>query len=326
MEALEFAGLAQEEQIRRIEILGRRALEEFGIEPVSVQSLVHAENTTFRVAANEGEFCLRVCRPGYQSDANVESEIAFVGALGRAGFDVPKPYENRVVKVSVADVPEPRNCVLLGWQMGEFARPGLSISQANQLGRAMARLHSFSMDWTAPEGFDRQELHAWRSKRLALESPTDMLDEPDRLLLLEVLEESRALLETLPRKPDKYGLIHGDLHRGNVLFDEDQIRIIDFDDTGWGFWVADMAAALAYELQSDSFPQLLQSMLAGYAEERAVPVGFQEALPAFIRMRFMTITEWVLNRKDNPHLRETGPAWLKGLCDDVRRSRSGSLF
>ena len=320
MESSEFAALTQEEQIRRIEILGRQALREFGIEPTSVQPLIHAENTTFRVSGPEGEFCLRICRPGYQSDANVASEIAFVGAMRMAGFDVPRPYQDRVVKVGVDQVPEPRNCVLLGWQEGEFAKERLTPTQSARIGEAMARMHEFATHWTVPEGFDRQGLHPWETKTLAIETPNSMIEEADRQTLVGILEESRRMFKELPRDPDQFGLIHGDLHRGNVLFAGEETRIIDFDDTGWAFWLADFSAALAYELRYDSYPEVRDAMLKGYESVRPLPPRTRELLPAFLRIRIMTVSDWLASRSDNPQIREVGGEWVKRLCESVDRS------
>jgi Ser/Thr protein kinase RdoA (MazF antagonist) len=324
MESSVFAALTQEEQIQRIEILGRKALQEFGIEALSITPLTHAENTTYRVSTAEGDFCLRVCRPGYQSDANVTSEIALVGAMRGAGLDVPRPYQDRVVKVSVAEVPEPRNCVLLGWQEGDFAEGALTAGQAEKVGEAMARMHDFAALWKVPAGFERQDLHAWADRKVAFESPSPVVEEEFRQLLLEVADESRALVRGLPRDPAHYGLIHGDLHRGNVLFEGEAVRIIDFDDAGWAYWLADFSAALTYEARFDNFAEVRDSMLAGYEKVRSLPPETERLLPFFIRMRCMTVCEWVAQRSDNPQLREEAPRWIQQLCEIVRKTRAAS--
>jgi len=324
MESSEFAALTQVEQIQRIEILGRKALQEFGVGPSTIVSLTHAENTTYRVSTAEGEFCLRVCRPGYQSDANVASEIALVGAMRSAGLDVPRPYQDRVVKVSVPEVPEPRNCVLLGWQEGDFAEGALPAGQAEKVGEAMARMHDFAALWTVPADFERQDLHAWADRKVAFESPNPTIEEELRQLLLEVADESRTLLRSLPRDQAHYGLIHGDLHRGNVLFEGEAIRIIDFDDTGWAYWLADFSAALTYEVRFDNFAEVRNAMLAGYEKVRPLPPETERLLPYFIRMRCMTVCEWVAQRSDNPQLREEAPKWIQQLCEIVRKTRATS--
>jgi Ser/Thr protein kinase RdoA (MazF antagonist) len=43
---------------------------------------------------------------------------------------------------------------------------------------------------------------------------------------------------------DQFGLIHADLHLDNALFWRDDVRIIDFDDCGFGYWLYDIAVSL----------------------------------------------------------------------------------
>ncbi len=118
----EFSALGQEDQISRLERLGRIALREIGVEPTAMSSLVHAENTTFKVESPQGTFNLRIGRPGYQTDRATESEIRFLSALREAGHRVPKPYVDRLIKAGVDEVPEVRNCVLFHWMGGTSRR------------------------------------------------------------------------------------------------------------------------------------------------------------------------------------------------------------
>lgn len=321
-----FNDLSQAEQIARIERLGRVALADFGVAPTEIAPLTHAENTTFRVDAEEGRFCLRVSRPGYQSNANIRSEIAFLAALRGADFRVPDPYQARVVTAAHPDVPEPRDCVLLGWQEGEFASGPLAPARARGLGRLTASLHEFSLRWSPPPGFDRQTLHAWAfhpPKPLPIDVPS-AIDEDDRLLLVEVTAMARGLLNELPRDAANYGLIHADLHRANVLYEGDLPSAIDFDDLGWGFWLYDFAAALAYEVRQEGFAQVRQAMLEGYASIRPLPPRTEELLSRFIQLRLAGICTWVVSRQDNPDLREQGPSIVSRLCKAIRASSSTS--
>ncbi len=85
----DFNALTQTEQVERLQTLGEVALAEFGVVPERIEPLVHAENTTYHVLSEAGEFNLRISRPGYQSSANIDSEIAFLSALRAEGFRVP---------------------------------------------------------------------------------------------------------------------------------------------------------------------------------------------------------------------------------------------
>lgn len=50
-----------------------------------------------------------------------------------------------------------------------------------------------------------------------------------------------------------YGVIHGDLHQGNIIFKEGEPRPIDFGRCGWGYYLYDVAHTLLglYPLQRE---------------------------------------------------------------------------
>jgi Ser/Thr protein kinase RdoA (MazF antagonist) len=317
----EFVRLSQEEQIGRLEQLGRNALAEFGVEPISMTPLVHIENTTFRVHSDLGDFCLRISRPGYQSNANIRSEIALLDSLVRCGFQVPRPWQPRVVTAQAPGVPLPRDCVLFHWVEGEIHRKGLTPDQARQVGELTARLHGFVETWPRPEGFDRQRVHTWlldAQEPMAIAQPSDMVDEGDRRLLMEVVLESREMAASLPRDERWIRLIHSDLHAGNLVFRDGLLHAIDFDDTGYGFLIYDFASTLCPKAGSPEFSEFQDALLDGYARVRPLPERTCELLPQFLKLRLASIANWVASRSDNPELRQTGRDFVARLSERIR--------
>lgn len=322
-----FNALNQEDQIARIELLGREALREFGVEPESISPLVHAENTTFRIQSAQGEFCLRISRPGYQTTSNIQSEIAFLSALRAEEFRVPDPWQGRLVTAAIEEVPEPRDCVLFRWMNGEFRRrePRMSPADALLIGRTMGQLHAFAKRWTPPVGFDRQPTHSRTlgpREPMLIDTPHPMVSEDDRALLLEVDAMARELLQSIPQDAANFGLVHADLHVGNLLFDNGVLSVIDFDDTGWAFWMHDFAAALAYESPRDEYPAIRDAMFAGYEETLPLPPQAHALLSPFIQLRYLGVSDWVMSRSDNPQLREVGPSWIADFCGSIRNLRA----
>lgn len=316
----EFIALTQEEQVARLQTLGEAALAEFGVVPDRIEPLVHAENTTYHVFSAAGEFNLRISRPGYQSSANIDSEIAFLSALRAEGFRVPDPYQDRRVPARVPTVPETRDCVLLRWMDGEFCKE-LSVEQAHLVGVTMARLQSFAQAWTPPDGFTRQTLYTWAFEpavRTVLDEPIPGVEEADRQELIAIHAASRAMLNSLPRTPASFGLIHADLHVGNLLFEGNELNVIDFDDTAYGFFINDFGSALAYQIARPGYAEVRDGMIEGYASIRALPPDFHRLLNPFLKMRLASISKWLLERTDNPKFREIAPEWTRLLLESAR--------
>ena len=111
------------------------------------------------------------------------------------------------------------------------------------------------------------------------------------------------------------------MHLGNLLFEGDEVNLIDFDDSGFAFLIYDIAAALAYSTNADNFPQLMRSMFEGYREIQDLPPDTDDLISPFIQLRLGGIVNWVLARSDNPHFRENGGPFVKSLCDRIRKLR-----
>ena len=58
-------------------------------------------------------------------------------------------------------------------------------------------------------------------------------------------EVSRELLAFV-KSPDRFGLIHGDLVPENILIHAARLRIIDFDDAGFGWHMFELASSLYF--------------------------------------------------------------------------------
>lgn len=317
----EFAELTYEDQVSRLQHLGVRALAEFGVQAQEVRPLVHFENTTFYVNSNQGEFNLRISRPGQQSLSTLRSELAFLVALRAEGFRVPAPYQGRIVTVGTEEVPEERHVALFGWMHGEFLRDQLTPVEARLIGQTMAKLHEFSTHWNPPPGFERASLHNWAlqdRKPTRIDHPIEGFAEEDRLTLLQLEQEARATIQALPQSPDIYGLIHSDLHVGNVLVEGDHLNVIDFDDTGYGYFYYDFGAALGFHLSEPLFEPIKEAMLSGYEEVRPLPPNTRELLNTFIKVRLSGVSRWIMDRVDNPRLKEEGPVWVHNFCEGMR--------
>jgi Ser/Thr protein kinase RdoA (MazF antagonist) len=323
----EFEGLSQEEQVARLELLGRAALAQYGVDVQDVKPLVHAENTTYRVDGADGAFCLRIHRPGYQNFTSIHSELEWLSALRRdTDLLVPDPRLSvkgeLVVRSSCDEVPEERNCVLFRWLEGEFHRDNMTPADFHQLGRVTALLHEHALQWDRPADFTRHSLNELDSYTEAsdepLRQPSSLISDEDRRRVERIGHESRELMRQVGKAPDVYGLIHADLHRGNVLFEGDQIKIIDFDDCGFGFYLYDFAATFAFQLSLESYEEAREAFFRGYEAVRPLPPRTRELMNAFLRFRLYGLVRWVLSRGDNPRLRETGGEFVAYLMNNIR--------
>jgi Ser/Thr protein kinase RdoA (MazF antagonist) len=80
-----------------------------------------------------------------------------------------------------------------------------------------------------------------------------------------------------------FGVIHGDLGvDANLLFWHGQPRAIDLDDSGFGYWVFDLAIALDVCRDDPHYSRYRDALLNGYSEFRSLPQRQADQIELFL--------------------------------------------
>ena len=320
-----FKDLTPEEHERRFATLGAAALERFGIPAeASLTLLSHRENAVFRVDdLGGGRPCvLRIHREGYQSEAMIRSELAWMEALRAEGVETPEVLRARdgdtVQTVEVPEVPEPRHCDLFRWVGGEPPDAGDVGRTYRLLGEINARIHRQAREWKRPSGFQRQ---SWDEDGMLGEDPLwgrfgdlSALSAQQRALLLDAKSAVLARLARFGRAPDRFGLIHADLMPENILVQDGVPRVIDFDDSGFGWHLYDPATLLAFDVADDDFESKRDAWVEGYRSVAPLPDAHLEELPTLIMARFLVGLGWLHTRRETPFAREVTPDIVALAC------------
>ena len=86
-----------------------------------------------------------------------------------------------------------------------------------------------------------------------------------------VTRKVKQVMDEWGKGPDVYGLIHADLGLdANVLFGGGEARAIDFDDSGFGYYVYDLSLALEHCQEDKALAQFREALLAGYTQIRSL--------------------------------------------------------
>jgi Ser/Thr protein kinase RdoA (MazF antagonist) len=333
----DFYELTPAQQGERVAELARVALASWGLEARELALLKYRENAVFRVTADNGRrYAIRVHRAGYHSDAELESELAWMRALSDDGFDVPEVLPTRdgglFQVVSHPGIPEPRQIDLFAWIDGQplgSVETGLegdaeALAQTFQtIGVLAARLHNQAARWQPPAGFTR---HAWDTEGLVGERPLwgrfwelEALSESERTLLVRARDRVREELSALPRSPRSYGLIHADFAPENLIVDGSRVRLIDFDDAGYGWHLFEIATTLYFHIGQPYFATIERAMLAGYRSTRELNSADEALLPLFYTARGFTYLGWVHTRRETETARELTPMLIELACGVTRR-------
>ena len=300
----------------------RAALPLWSLSPACRISLLNvSENTTFRLddPKTGRRLVLRVHRPGYHAEAEIASELAWIRALEQAGIataaPVPTAAGNPLGRVHPPD--GPRHAVAFEHLPGRPPQPDEALGGwFCRLGGLAARLHRHARAWRPPPGFTRKTWDFetmlgrravwgdWRAGR--------GLDRAGRALLERAAACLHRRLARLGTSPGRFGLIHADLRLANLLIDGPALRVIDFDDCGFGWFAYDFAASVSFIEHDPAVPALLADWLEGYRE--VAPFGPEDAaeIPAFVMLRRLLLTAWIASHAEAAEARELGPGYAAG--------------
>jgi Ser/Thr protein kinase RdoA (MazF antagonist) len=296
----------------------QETLGDWGFSPAANLTLLNlSENTVFLAAEPSRRLVLRVHRPGYHTAQEIASELAWIAALREARLlDTPAPVpgtDGRLLR-RLALGPDTRSVVAFEHVPGRSPEPDEDLSGwFHTLGTVTARLHAHARAWTPPPGFTRKhwtvetmlgpQAH-WGDWRRA-----PGLDPSGAKLLARA---AAALADTLARYgtgPDRFGLIHGDLRLANLLVDGPRLRVIDFDDCGFGWFLYDFAAAVSFFEHAPQVPALMAAWVEGYRRFGTLSAEDVAILPALVLLRRMLLLAWVASHAETPTAQAMGEAY-----------------
>ena len=305
----------------QLEPVARAALAEYGLAVRELQSLKYYNNATYRVVATDGaEYALRVTS-NYYGEAELRSEMQWLSAMqGERDVRLPNPEHasggSFVVRATSKALPEPRLCVLCRWTPGTHCREeSLGANELARLGRATGLLHRKSAAFAAPPDFARPR---WDESRFldandggayarVLEYLGGHFSNPAIARVRVMTDELRETMRLRGGDPASFGLVHGDFHAGNYLFDDGAVGFIDFEDLGWGDYLYDVGTALFGVLEQREYPRLVASFAEAYAEMFGLPDDLERKLRSFQLFRALFLTHIAVIREDPAE-----NAWWRG--------------
>lgn len=282
-------------RMRRMRRLAHSALAAYDLNDPQLRFLRHAGNTLFQVNETNpcmtpknhvyvpGQYALRIHQPGYQTPAAIASEMEWLLFISqKSNLPVPQPVRNRsgalCTQITIPGVPKDRTVSLLRWVRGrELERASIRSHHYKALGELTAKLHHHSSHWQPPSPFTKRK-YDWEGLFLKEGSSGELTREAWSLLPLEcvapfnhIAQRVKRVMDQMGKDPCVYGLIHADLGMGaNVIFWHGDARVIDFDDSGFGYYLFDLAIILEDSQDHQIQPHFRDALLDGYLLHRSL--------------------------------------------------------
>lgn len=318
-------------QVRQLRNLALHAIKLFPIELEKLQFINHGENTTFKVTAACGsKYLLRIHRANYHSACAIGEELEWLKLLEKHGFNVPEPMASHngelLTKVEYKGLN--RQCSLLKWVEGRFVEKSISPGHLFQAGKLLAGFQN-----ATPKSFSQHRIY-WNSEGLAGEQPMfgcydklEGISSADQELISQARRAIFARLTAYEKSfPEKMGLIHADLHFGNILNQNGKLAAIDFDDCGFGFHVYDLvipymgAQAMMNEDKKKRSDEFFAALIAGYQTSKVFTHQDESLFHCLLACRRILMLGWLNSRSDNPRLREVLPRQIARAVEHINNN------
>jgi Ser/Thr protein kinase RdoA (MazF antagonist) len=337
------------EVVADLEGMATAGLSRWPISPHSTVRLLNlSENATFALtdAAAGREWILRIHRLGYRAPEEIRSELAWIQAL-RAETEIATaaPLAGRdgdfVQTLASPSGSAARHAVVFerlpGSEpevaSGRSADAG-SIAAATawfaELGSLTAVLHGHARRWRRPATFRRKrwDLEAmlgpcgyWGPWRASIG-----LDAAGTAVLERAIAQVRARLAAYGMSEDRFGLVHADLRLANLLVDGPTLRVIDFDDCGFSWFIYDFAAAVSFIEHEAVVPALLEAWLSGYRALAPLPEAARAELPTVVILRRILLCAWLASHAEVPFARQFGAAYTQASITLAERYLEGRFL
>lgn len=251
--------------------------------PVTIRSLRVSANFTSIVETQEKrQVVLRFGNANDRPVRRLRSELELIRQLAQNGIrtasSLPSLMGHEIERVStqLGDFHALAFAVLPGVHL-EF--DSLTLQAFRRWGQALGQLHAASQDLVI------ENRPSWATH---IRMVKEIVPQNEQWLWADLVTLEERLGQ-LAVDRTRFGLIHYDFELDNILWDQGKPGIIDFDDSGYYWFVADIAIALR-ELFNNRVEQMnlkderFQSFVRGYRSVRQMGTEELRTMPLFLRL------------------------------------------
>ena len=128
-----------------------------------------------------------------------------------------------------------------------------------------------------------------------------------------------ARLAAFGTGPERYGLVHADTRLANLLVDGGRVSVIDFDDSGFSWFLYDVGTSVSFFEHQPHVPELVDSWLAGYRRVLSLPAADEAEIWTFIMFRRLLLVAWIGSHQGADIAQQLGAGYTQDSCDLAER-------
>jgi len=263
------------------------AIQQYDIEWDNIRFIQLSDTITYKIETSTDYHYLLRIHSDRLSREEIHSELLLLQALNKSKeLNVPEGIASRdgiyVLDIETEIGYRSPYVTMMRWVEGEKATGEFTDSHAYHMGVLISRLHEATKDFNPPSDFVRPTWGVESFKRNMSKLGRyheHFLSEEAWKLYQDAAEKVVSQLTTMRPTEHNYGLIHADLHTGNMVFNDDQPSPIDFGRCGYGYYLYDMAGTML-----ELWPKHRWMLIQGYESIRKLEADYTRDLECFFVM------------------------------------------
>lgn len=269
-----------------------QAIKLYNVDKENFKSLGGFENFVYEYRNNDIEYVLRFVHSSHRVYSQVEAEIEFIDYLYKNKGNV-----SQVVLSTLGNTLEMIDGINNDYfTVASFIKaPGTFVSKKDRddtfnykFGKAVGHMHELTKKFKPVnkriQWYEDDVITTLGKKHLKKED----------YFVLDRLDSLVKKLKSLKIDDECYGLIHTDLHFGNMFYNGDIITFFDFDDSSYKHYISDIAIIIFYQFGYSGFTDIekeektykfLTHFCKGYLEETSLGFEWFNHINDFLKLR-----------------------------------------
>lgn len=262
---------------------------------VTLILLAHTHHAVFKVRAEDNTYILKITQT--KNADQLLSEFTILQTLSKSALNIAHPLGQYAGDSTYS--------ILISYVYGdEISSRDISTEAMTRIGRFLADFHLIPTD-TLSASLKRLDWAGLFSETGIYHPGEDNLTaftDHQHTIIDEVTKQVQSAMNALGQEADEFGLIHGDLLLKNILFYEDDVRALDFEYCGWGYYLYDLTPILWQLKPQARYQQLADALWQGYNTIRPLTAHHRDLLEIFIAGRQVASMRWVVANQQNSHI------------------------
>jgi len=303
----------------------RFAVEAFGFDGAEIDWLSQTHNVVFAVRHEDKQYVLRLGEAPQNNLDWLRSELTYLRII-RDMMQLAAPYprftQSGEPYFTIPIDDPPLYGVLFDHVEGESPQPDqLTADDMSAIGQFLAKLHDASPRYPPPRGFHRPRLD-WDGLFAggSIYDPGDgvrFFTPEIQAVLDEVTAQVQGAMQAIGMDARQFGLIHGDLLTKNILFHGGEVRALDFEFCGWGYFLYDLTPLLWQLKPLPHYAELAAGLWRGYTSYRAGLLVHYDKLETLIAARQVASCRWVAKNHDHPYVAGRAAEIIAGRAEEL---------